>query len=250
MTLLALQRDFRAWLDIGDDAQAARFPPSARTGLLVYQNNFRAQVAECLELSFPVTRQWLGNEAFHASIVAHATRLPPSGWTMDAYPRDFPATLAQLYPDDPEVTELALLELALAEAFVASDAPPVTVASLADVDWDHATLRLSPSLRIDRLTTNAPAIWSAIIAETSPPGVEHLSCPAALLSWRNGEVPSFRTIDEAEADALRSTQAGLSFGSLCAELAETSGKETAIAASGRWLGQWIADGLIIDIKGE
>ena len=250
MTLLALQRDFRAWLDIGEDAQAARFAPSARTGLLVYQNNFRAQVAECLELSFPVTRQWLGDVAFHASIVTHLAQRPPSGWTLDAYPRDFPVTLGQIYPADPEVTELALLELALAQAFVASDAPPVTVASLADVDWDHATLRLSPSLRIDRLTTNAPAIWSAIIAETPPPAAERLQCPAALLSWRNGEVPSFRTIDQAEADALRSTQAGSTFGSLCADLAEQAGEAAAIAASGRWLGQWLADGLIIEIKGE
>ena len=250
MTLLALQRDFRAWLDIGDDTQAARFPSSAKAGLLIYQNNFRAQVAECLELSFPVTRQWLGDDAFHASIVTHLARLPPSSWTLDAYPRDFPATLAQLYPDDPEVTELAQLELALAEAFVARDASPVAVASLAGVNWNHATLVLSPSLRIDPLTTNAPAIWSAITAETPPPAAEGLSCPAALLSWRNGEVPSFRTIDQAEADALRSLLGGSNFRSLCAQLAGKLGEEAAIAASGQWLGQWIADGLIIDIKGE
>ena len=55
-------------------------------------------------------------------MVAHVARVPPSSWTLDAYPRDFPATLAPLYPDDPEVAELAVLELALAEAFVGADA--------------------------------------------------------------------------------------------------------------------------------
>ncbi|MCA1653740.1 MAG: DNA-binding domain-containing protein [Sphingomonadales bacterium] len=250
MTLLALQRDFRDWLHVGEDRQAACFPPSARPGLAVYQNNFRGQIAACLGESFPVTRSWLGGEAFHKAIVVHAERTPPSSWTLDAYPCDFPHTLGRLYPDDREVAELAWLELALAEAFVAADAVPISADALACIDWEHAVLELAPSLQIQPISTNAPAIWSALAGETSPPAAEQLTEPAALLIWRQGERSRFRTTDRAEADALSLIRSGSSFGALCTGLAEASDGDLATAAAASWLAQWITDELIIGTKGE
>ncbi len=143
MNLIELQRDMRAWLTCEDAAAAARFGDEAAPGLRVYQNNYRAQLAACLEESFEHTRDWIGGEAFHRAIVAHVDRVPPSSWTLDAYARDFPATLAILYPADPEVAELAWLEMALGEAFVAADADALAADDLAAVDWDRAVLRLT-----------------------------------------------------------------------------------------------------------
>ncbi len=118
MTLAQTQRDFSNWLHGGLTEGRMLFGESAQAGLGVYRNNFRAQLAGCLEESFERTRQWIGGEAFHEAVVRHVERVSPSSWTLDAYPRDFPATLALLYPDDPEVAQLAKLELALANAFV------------------------------------------------------------------------------------------------------------------------------------
>ena len=78
MNLVTLPRDMRAWLDTGSDERAARFADSARPGLGIYQNNYRAQLAACLEDSFSVTLAWLGGEAFHAAIVAHVGSFAPT----------------------------------------------------------------------------------------------------------------------------------------------------------------------------
>lgn len=247
MSLLALQQDVRAWLHLGDMPSAVRFPLETHAGLAVYQNNFRGQIIACLDESFAVTRAWLGDDAFRAAIVEHVAQASPSSWSLDHYPDAFPSTLGQLYSADPEVGEIARLELALGTAFVAADAVPVAANELANVDWDRARLHLCPSLRRLPLTSNAPAIWSAITAGKTTPPVELRSNGSELLVWRKGEAPHFRTADDAEALALQHVADGLDFGSLCAELVDTGGGDPALVA-GRWLAQWISDGLIVAIE--
>lgn len=248
MSLLVLQQDFRAWLHMGQPPSDARLSAAA-AGLDVYQNNFRGQIIACLEESFPVTRAWLGDGAFRCAIVAHLAQSPPNSWSLDHYPAEFRATLSKLYPSDAEVAELALLELALSEAFVAADAPPVTAGELAEVDWNTARMHLSPSLRSVPLTTNAPAIWSAITAGAAPPALAAQPVASELLVWRFDERPRFRTADLAEAGALRQVRGGMNFGALCARLAETGGDDPARIAGG-WLAQWLSDGLIVKIGGD
>ena len=242
MTLLALQREMRDWLEVGSDQCAARFAASAQAGLGIYQNNYRAQLAGCLEDIFPVTLAWLGGEEFHAAIVAHVEQVPPDSWTLDHYGRDFPATLRGLYPDDPEVGDLATIELALSEAFVASDAPPLQ-ADFTAIDWDQAKIAFLPSLAVHPLATNAPAIWSAINAGGEPPSATLLPSAEALIVWRSEEVCRFRSIAQDERDALTFLAGpGATFGGLCNALGESQ-----VELVGQWLGQWIADKIIATI---
>ena len=112
MSLLALQRDMRAWLRTERRRRRRGSVRGAAPGLRVYQNNYRAQLVACLERE--LSRARATGSAARLSTPRpsrHIDRVPPSSWTLDAYPRDFPATLAMLYPDDPEVAELAWLEL-------------------------------------------------------------------------------------------------------------------------------------------
>ncbi len=248
MTLAQTQRDFTAWLHSGAQSDAARFGERAAPGLAIYQNNFRAQLAACLEESFERTRQWIGEDAFHDAIVAHVERVPPSSWTLDAYPRDFPATLALLYPADPEVAELAALELALADAFVAPDAPPLSTGRIASVDWDSAVLVFTPTLNLQPLATNAPAIWSALASDEMPSAAEKLPVSGALLTWRRDEMSQFRAIDAAEQQAILEVRNGMTFAELCAQLVCELGENTGVAVAGAWLGQWAGDGLVVDIR--
>lgn len=247
MTLLALQRDFGAWLRSGSAVIAARFAASCTPGLRVYQNNYRAQLVTCLEATFARTRQWIGEEAFHNAIVMHIDAIPPSSWTLDDYGRDFSMTLSGLFPTDPEVTELAWLEWALGEAFTAADHAPLNPAVIAGTDWDNAALRLSPSIDILALTTNAPAIWSALNEGEMPPPAEILGTPSALLVWRKAMASHFRVIDARERDLLLLARAGRSFAFLCERLVEDIGEEEGVALAGALLGRWIADDLIAEI---
>jgi hypothetical protein len=248
MTLIELQRDLRAWLVRDDAAAASRIGANAGPGLRVYQNNYRTQLAACLEDSFARTRDWIGEEAFHQAIVAHVERVPPSSWTLDAYPRDFPVTLALLYRDDPEVAELGWIDCALGEAFVGPDAFAVEADALRAVDWDRAVLQFTPTLDLGPLSTNATAIWTALAAGEMPPAVELLPEPGSILVWRQDQVSRFRAIDQIEQQALLAARSGLSFADLCEAMVAAHGQEDGIASAGQLLGQWLADGLITAVE--
>ena len=244
MTLATLQRDMRAWLETGSDVVAARFDATAASGLKVYQNNYRAQLVACLEASFPQTLAWLGGEAFHQAVVAHIERIAPSSWTLDAYPLGFPRTLRSLYPDDAEVAELAMLEAALDEAFVGPDADPVAADTLQAIDWDRAQVTFVPTLELCTLTTNAPAIRTALLAGETPPGAQNILDDSALLVWRHAMVSRFRPVEALERDAIVLMQSGMRFARLCEVLVDRCGEAAGIALAGRYLGQWLADGLV------
>lgn len=248
MSLLDLQRDMRAWLAREDAAAAERLGGTdIAPGLRVHQNNFRVQLATCLEDSFARTCDWIGGEDFHQAVVAHVERVSPSSWTLDAYPRDFPATLGLLHPADPEIAELAWIDLALAKAFAGPDAVPLAPAELGEVDWDHAILHLTPTLDLTDLATNSTAIWSALAEGAEPPPLQLLPEMGAILVWREGEAARFRAIGQLELQALLSVRAGLPFSGLCATLVEELGEQAGVAWAGQLLGQWLADGLIVSI---
>jgi Putative DNA-binding domain len=248
MSLLALQRDMRAWLVDEDLAAAQRLGTGAQAGLRVYQNNYRSQLVACLEESFAHTREWLGGTAFRKAAVAHIDRVPPSSWTLDAYPREFPATLAMLYPEDADVSELAWIEYALGEAFVGPDVTALTVDDLVAVDWDSAILRFTPTLAIGDLTTNAAAIWSALAEREVPPAVELLREAGAVAVWRQGVIAQFRATDQAERQALLAAHNGLYFADFCDAMVGSLGESAGIARAGALLGQWVREGMIAVIE--
>jgi hypothetical protein len=247
MSLLELQRDFRAWIAAASDDAADRLGPAARPGLDVYQNNYRASLVAVLTEAFERVHAWIGDERFLSTAVAHIDAVPPHAWTLDAYAKGFPATLERLFPDDPEIGELGWLDLALSEAFVGADSVPVDPATFADIDWDAAILRFGPTLRTTSFRTNAAAIWSALSAEEMPPAVEWLPDPATIIVWRQGLVSCFRTAEPGEADAIELVQGGASFGAVCAAMIERLGEDAGVPAAGQMLGRWIGDGLIVGI---
>lgn len=247
MSLLDLQRDMRGWLTREDEVITARLGVDAGPGLRVYLNNYRAQLVACLEESFACTRDWIGGDAFDLAVIAHIARAPPSSWTLDAYPRDFPATLALRYPADPEVAELGWLDMALGEAFVGPDSSALDE-DLTRIDWDRAVLRFTPTLDLGELRTNATAIWSALADGATPPGVEMLPEAGAMIVWRHAGASRFRAIGWQERQALLSARQGLPFAALCTAMVDAHGDDDGIVRVGQMLGQWLGDGLIVAVE--
>ena len=247
MTLLALQQDFRTWLTTEPSELPSQFDEQVRPGLSVYLNNYRSQLLSCLTASFPVVRAWIGDARFDGAAAHHIERVPPHDWTLDAYGLDFPETLEQFYPDEPEVAELARLECELAKAFVRADAQPVDPATLTDVDWESAVIRLAPSFTTLRVATNAAAIWSAISGGETPPSATCLAEPAVLAVWRHNYAPGFRTLGAEEAQVLAQVQEGETFGGICAGLVAQQGEEQGAAMAGSCLSRWLSDGLVVGI---
>jgi hypothetical protein len=252
MKLVDLQRDFRLWLASGSEAAARRIPGAHDAGLAVYQNNYRAQLVNCLEASYPLLRARMGGEAFLHLAVKHIGLHPPQAWTLDAYADHLETTLEILFPHNPDLHELAWIELALGTAFVAADAEPITAADLAGVDWDTVRLAMTPSLHTRRAVTNAAAVWRALSAGLEAPEVPEaamLPAPGALVVWRRDYVSCLREADALEAEALAALQQHGSFAALCDLLAGRLGEDEGIARAGAMLADWIGAGLVSGVQG-
>lgn len=244
MSLLALQRGLRDHILAGTEAPPAGVDACAAPGLAVYRHAYRAQLVACLRDVFEKTWSWLGDEAFDDAAQEHVEQRPPSSWTLGEYGDDFPRTLERLYPHDPEVAEIAWLDLTLRRAFDGPDASPIASEALAAVDWESAVLEFAPTLVLGEVVSNAAAIWGAIAEGKRPPAAERLPAPAALRVWRSDLSPRYRTMDAFEHRALALALAGLSFGGLCTVLAEGADAEAAAPRLGGLLGAWLQDGLI------
>ena len=244
MTLAEMQQNFRDWLVAPTDELARRLAAPDSPGLPVYQNNYRAQLVGSLEASFPHVRAWMGAEAFHYAAVTHIDRNPPHAWTLDAYPDEFGVTLAELFPYNPDIHELAWIEAALNAAFVAQDAEPLTPADLAGIDWESARLQLAPSLQTHVATANAETIWWAMSGNQQRPEGEMLAEPQGLVVWRRGLVSCLRSVDMLQLDALRHLQTHGSFAALCELLVARLGEDEGIARAGALLAGWLGSEMI------
>jgi hypothetical protein len=224
--------------------------PIIGDGLCVYQNNYRQQLRSALQTGFPHLALWLGDSQFEQVSDAHVRLHFPSSWTLDHYGDDFPATTQALFPEEAEIAELAWLDWAMAEALVAEDQAPVDMAHLAELDWEVARVHFVSSLRISEAQSNAAEIWSAIEEDLRPPPATFTLERHALVVWRRGLVPCFRSIPTWEFQVISALRSGFSFGNACEMLRLRFGANEAISAAGKMLARWLSDELIARIDAE
>ncbi len=246
MSLLAMQRSFQGWLVTGDDAAAAAL--GGGHGPAVYQNNYRTALVSSLAETFQRLALWLGDAAFEAAAARYIDARPPDSWTLDAYGEDFTAFVDGLYPNDPEVAELASIDWTVGQVFVGPDAEALRPEALAEpdavADWETAVIHPVPSLLVMPIGTNADAIWQALAIGETPPPAETVEDGTALLLWRQGLEPVFRRADAHECDVLAWSAAGEGFAAICERLAATLGEEAAVTTAGTLLGRWLAEAMV------
>ncbi len=247
--LAPTQAAFVAYLRDGRAAPlAALIDPGTDQRLAVYANNYRGALLEALRDVFERVELWLGSAGFSAAAAAQIKADPPHHWTLNAYGDSFAATLDRLYPDDPEVADLARIDWALRRAFDGPDEPPLDPAMLGTVDWDAALIHPVATLALVPLATNAAAIWTALADEAvAVPPAEPLPAPATLRVWRQGLSPRFTTVADDEALLLDLMRPGASLGALCAALETRLGHPAPATRAGQLLGQWLNDGVIARI---
>ena len=214
-------------------------------GLPVYVNNYRGQLIGCLEENFPQTLAWIGEGRFDECARHHIVAIPPHSWTLDDYPKGFPASVARAFPGDAEVGELAVLEQALSDAFVTADAEALGFEDIGEVDWESAQLELIPSARLLQCTSNAPEIWTALNAGETPPAAEASDSARTVLVWRRGWTCCFRVLDADEAQLMHNIAMGaIGFEALCEQLVDMIGEDEGPARAGALLLQWAQDGML------
>ncbi|HTV85962.1 MAG TPA: DNA-binding domain-containing protein [Dyella sp.] len=245
MSLLDMQRQFRAFLVDGPHVLDQYVPHSAAPGLAVYHHAYRAQLEECMRDTFERTWAWLGDDAFQEAVHRYIEEHSPGSWTISDYGEHFADALDVLYPDSPEVGELAQLDWTLRRAFDGPDGEALTVAAISgEIDWDSARIRFVPTLRMFAVRSNCGALWSAMASEKVPPAVEYFTDPAAIRVWREEHRCRFQTIDELEMRAINAVANGASFAELCGNLAHLLGDDHGASAAGEFLATWMSEGMV------
>ncbi len=245
MNLIVIQREFRDYLRDAPNQVAQLVNANADARLNVYHHAFRARLDDCLKDAFPKCWSYLGDEGFAQACEQHRMRCEPSSWTLDAYGNGFETTLASIYPDDPEIAELAWLEWALRTAFDAQDREALSQEDFAATDWDVLAPAFHPTLKLTEFEWNSAEIWSALNAENAPPVAQTLQLPTTLMVWRNQLVPQFRSVTGFERDMVRLFLNGESFAQACESVFGDMESEQAVPLIAAIFHQWVHDGLLV-----
>lgn len=255
MTLADRQAEFmRAILD-QDAPLPHKWGEAHAHGLSVYRGNYRHALMGALEESFERTARYIGKDAFRTARINHIIANPPSHWTIDAAGEGFDRTCAELFPDHPEVAELAWLEWAMLDLAGAPDATalsPVTFAEASagfgDDQWLGLALTFQPRATSRCVRHDLAALWRSL----GEPGVEadlrRFENDRGCLVWREGERPTFLMVDAETAFAFEAMLKGGRYGDLIGLLGGADARDAAMVdaarRAGAMLGLWLGEGIV------
>lgn len=218
--------------------------------LHIYHNAYRMRLLESLQDSFGKTWAYLGDSAFESAALAFIAATTSSYRNLRWYGDAFPRWLADSFPDDGDIAELAEIDWQLRRAFDGPNADPLSPADLAGLaaeDWETLGFRFAPTLCLLPVRYNTVGIWHALDDEQVPPATERLSEPTWLLIWRKEWQPHFRTIRTVEHAALSRLLDGAPFADVCTALSQQFSDEEAAAVAAQSLGAWLQDEMIVGL---
>ena len=254
-TLVERQVEFIANLLDEDEKLPEDWTSRHAEGLAIYRNNYRAALTDALSDTFQRTARWVGKDAFREAAAHHLIAHPPTGWTLDDVGSGFDVTLAELFTNDPEVSELAWTEWSMHQAFGAQNAEPLTVndfaittAEFQEADWSSLCLIFMPRIATRMMQHDIAAIWNALNNDEFCAPEYELAEPLACHVYREGENPTFVTAPVHEKMALEAMIEGASFGHILETLAKQLPLESAANAAGAMLGRWLHNGMLLGIR--
>ena len=192
-SLLNLQADFARWmlgergLPLPEVVAGNGLAPAAR--LQIYQNIIFNNLTAALRTDYPAVLKLVGEDFFESAAARYIREYPSRSGNLQDFGAAFPKCLAAM-PEAatlPYLGDVARLEWARQESYLAADAAPLDAAALASLPEDqHATLRLvlHPSLR---LVESAHPIWDIwmFCQEAAPQRLNLSGEGQALMVWRD-----------------------------------------------------------------
>lgn len=216
----------------------------------IYHNAYRVRLADVLTDSFAKTNLYMGSDTFADHAKDFAVAHPPLERSLSRFGADLPDYLSSLYPDNPELQELAQLDWDLRTRFDGADVAaldPQTAQAATDDGQAPAWLSwqapLHPSLVLRSIHTNVVQIWRAIDADAEVPPVQQWSEARFLAVWRKGLQPHFQSLDADEAAFLQCLLAGQSVDEAAHALAGTTVLPDP-ERLGAWLHGWLNEGVL------
>jgi uncharacterized protein (UPF0276 family) len=223
-------------------------PATSEHRLGIYHHAYRARLAEVLADSFAKTNLYMGSDVFNEVATAYAVQQPPCMRGLSRYGANLPAYLATLYPDNPELFELAQLDWDLRSRFDGADAPALEASTLANTvdhsSWLGRSAPLHPSLLLRSVRSNVAQLWRAMDADEEVPAVHVSDAPKTLAVWRKALQPHFQILDDDEAAFLHCLAQGPSIEEVAAALVITPALSDP-QVLGKWLRAWLENGFLL-----
>lgn len=214
--------------------------------IAIYKNAYCARLAEVLADTYAKTVLYMGSDVFDQHARDFAIVHPPLARSLNRYGAGFAAYLHRIYPDHPELTQLAQLDWDLRACFDGPDVAALDTAGVAtdsESRWMLRSNALHPSLVLREISTNTVALWRAIDADIEVPEAVRLPAPATLTVWRKELQPHFKTLEAGEAVFIRRLMQGHSFADVASALESTEHMADPMTLA-RWLGEWWEDGFL------
>ncbi|MEM1052720.1 MAG: DNA-binding domain-containing protein [Pseudomonadota bacterium] len=233
---------------------------SQAMGMTVYRGNYRSALMGALAETYERTALCLGPHGFAQGCINHAIAHPPSGWTIDEAGAGFDRTLAELFPDRPEITELAWLEWTMMQLATAPNMAPVSAqdfavasAEFGDGDWGELRIAFQPRAKARLVNHDLETLWRALGSESEAPDIRLETQQTCIVS-REAERPTFRLFEADHAAAVAAMQDGATYGELIElllgkhENPKAEQVQAAAMRAGGMLGLWLKEGWIVAIN--
>jgi Putative DNA-binding domain len=223
---------------------AARAPLDAVARADIYAEMYRFRLADALRADFPRLARLIGDDFLELANV-YARHHPSASSDISRFGRHLADFLAKHPGPRGDEADLARLEWALAEAFVASDAEPVTKESLGRLGEKAtaARFRFVPALRTLVLGHDVLPLWEQLEEADEPPEADAREVRVAV--WRKGFQVLHRAMTAEEAEALKRARDGATLALVCEAFSETADAQS---EAFRTLGGWFSDGWVAYVE--
>ncbi len=210
--------------------------------LAIYANMYLWRQVDALREDFPKLVAVLGDEGFYALAERYVREHPSEHPSLSKLGRRVADYLVRHPAGRSDLSDLARLEWARAEAFEAEDVPLAGIDSLRAVDpaeLPEVRVAFAPAVRLLHLDHNVPPLWRAIEEGAALPAPRRAEVVVAV--WRK-ELEVFHAVLAAdEARAVERAMAGEPLGAVCEPLAD---REDAVEATFRAVASWFAEGWV------
>lgn len=251
MTLAEQQAQLWEWLageapvrDTAALVKGGALSPDERVN--VYAEMYWLRLRDVLREEFSLVRAVLGDDDFDVLaakyVRAHPSTHPSLNWLGQHLPE-----FLRAHPVEgvPWLGELAELEWARSQSFLAPDsavAAPADLARVTPETAEAARFSLTPSVRVLRHGQDVRPLFRAVSDGQPWQAVAVTATPTALVVFRQGFTVFHDAVDEAEARALELAATGASLPSLCEAFADF-GDEAAPRAF-QAIASWVNEGLV------
>lgn len=256
MRLDALQQTmFRAVAGEGDlETTAALVKGGAltredRVGL--YAEMYWLRMRDSLRTDYPFVHRVMGDAGFDVLVARHVRRRPSTHYSLGRLGADFERTVREAGANVPAwLADLAALEWARDEAFVAVDGPVLdlpSLAALSDETFPHARLVATSAVRLLRPGFDVLPVWRALEAGEAWSELSVERAAAAVVVWRQGFQVFHVAVGDPEAKALESVLAGLDLPTVCEAFADAAEPvQVAFQAMASWVNEGMLAALEVD----